>query len=137
MISMNSSPNIDLNNKFIPIEPVLDIIKSLYKTISEENMYIMEEIWEKLIEKKPDEGQKHESGDKSPNSDILSFGEDLFSKLFFPGFFKKSVKEPIKDFLFDTLKKNEKTKWNRYNFLEALAHSLDDNHYNIADSLLR
>lgn len=137
-MAMNSSPNLDtMGVKFIPLEPVLEIIKSLYKTISEENMYIMEEIWEKLIEKKPDQMKKSENDEKNQNADILSFDEDLFSKLFFPGFFKKSVKEPIKDFLFDTLKRNEKTKWNKYNFLEVLAHSLDDNHYNIADSLLR
>lgn len=131
---MNSSPFTNLHNKYIPLEPVVEILTKLNQVIDAEQAYIMEEIWEKLIEKKADTNFQQK---ESKSEQKLIVDQDLFQKIFYPGFFKKSVKEPIKEFLSNCIFGSEQTEWYRYQFLGALARTVDENHFNLDKSLLR
>lgn len=137
MTSLNTSPFIEPSeSKYIPLEPVLKIVQKLHEIIENEHSYILEEIWEKLVEKKADDHSNDDNSSK-PHEEVLIANQDLFEKIFYPGFFKKSVKEAIKSFLFGIMANKEKFVWGKYSFLGNLAQSLDDDNYNLNGSLLR
>lgn len=131
---MSSSPFTNYFDKYIPLKPVMEILTKLNQVIDAEQAYVMEEIWEKLIEKKADKG-KHEIENKTEQKLIV--GQELLQKIFYPGFFKKSVKEPIKEFFITYIFESEQTEWFRYQFLGALARSVDENRFSLDKNLLR
>ena len=121
MRSMNTSPNTDLQAKFISIEPLIQLTKRFKEKISDIKKSICNEIWEKLA--------------TANNKDYISIDDKLWEKV--RESFEKNLASSIVKFLSTYICQTVSFKMQKSFFLFNLYAASDQNKFYLNDSLLR